>query len=878
MKNMYKFLAVFFVTLLGWSGGLHAQITYNFSYTGGVQSWTVPPGVTSVDVVAKGASGGLNGQTFPGGSMADSPGHGGCVTATLAVTPGTVLNIYVAGGGTNATTTVPGVGGYNGGGNGNLGYVPYCGGGGGGGSDIRIPPYALANRVVVAGGGAGAGGDYFLPPVNYEQGGDGGGTIGKDGKWGNVLSHAYAGKGGTGGTGGAPGSYPGWCTGVPGTLGVGSNACSPGGGGGGGGGYYGGGGGAWGGGGGGSSWTDPVLATAVVHTQGCNVSRYGFVSITVNCTPPVGGVVLGVDSICVGQTTTYTDPTGTSGGTWSSSNPAVATIVPATGLITGVAPGVVTITYSIVLSCGSASATKTITINPLPANIVGPAQICVGSTINYTDAFVGGIWSSSNPAAATIGSANGVVNALGIGVTTLTYTLPTGCSKSMVVNVQGISGSDHVCAGDQTTLTAVGAGPQTWFTPDTAFARVDTAGVVTGLSMGLVHISYTFASGCTTVWLMTVNPMAPIVGRDSVCTGSFRYLTDIVGGGVWSSSIPSIATVTSDSGRVTGHMTGITTITYTLPGGCIASTPFTVIDYPAPITGDMKACPGTSTTLSDVTPGGTWTTGDASVATVDAFGNVTGVFADTVDIYYTIQPGCPVYTRVKINPLPDPIIGNDKVCPGNKDTMTDATPYGIWTSNPLAIATIDTYGVMSAWTGGIAYVRYSIPATGCYIIKPVTVNPIPVPAITYDWNLNTFFATPGYLTYQWYDSVQGMIHGATSPNVAAVFTGYYYVMVTDSNGCIGTSPYYHYHEEWVGVKNTISGANIRIFPNPTSGIVYIESPVKVRAVITTIEGKVEMERADAKEMDITRLADGLYLISLYDDNGVRIAVQKLTKL
>src|SRR5580700_8317630 len=126
---MKKILLLIFIATIGPCFVSFAQTIYTFNYTGSVQTWTVPGGVTSIVVNADGASGGLNAQTHPGGNMADSPGHGGCVVCTLTVTPGVVLDIYVGGHGSDATTTVPGAGGYNGGGAGGIGYVPYCGGG-----------------------------------------------------------------------------------------------------------------------------------------------------------------------------------------------------------------------------------------------------------------------------------------------------------------------------------------------------------------------------------------------------------------------------------------------------------------------------------------------------------------------------------------------------------------------------------------------------------------------------------------------------------------------------------------------------------------------------------------------------------------------------
>jgi len=60
-------------------------------------------------------------------------------------------------------------------------------------------------------------------------------------------------------------------------------------------------------------------------------------------------------------------------------------------------------------------------------------------------------------------------------------------------------------------------------------------------------------------------------------------------------------------------------------------------------------------------------------------------------------------------------------------------------------------------------------------------------------------------------------------------------------------------------------------------MLYIDAPVKVRAVICSIEGKKEIDVTDAKQVNISALANGMYFVTLYDDNGTAIAVRKVVK-
>lgn len=267
MKKIYRLVSLLLVSIFSLS--ITAQ-TVTFNFTGSVQTYTVPPSVTTINVTVLGAKGGT-GPSAMGGL-------GGSVQATIPVTPGEILNIYVGQVGINNVLSSPPV--YNGGG----GVYSYSSGGtagtGGGASDIRRTPYANNDRLVVAGGGGGGG-------YSNTIGGHGGGLIGQDGvtisNWPNAN-----GKGGTQSVGGAGGiaccSCPSYTT--SGTFAQGGNGSGDGaGGGGGGGGYYGGGGACFSGGGGGSSYTNQTV-TAVVHAQGFQ-NGAGQVVITPgqNCTP-----------------------------------------------------------------------------------------------------------------------------------------------------------------------------------------------------------------------------------------------------------------------------------------------------------------------------------------------------------------------------------------------------------------------------------------------------------------------------------------------------------------------------------------------------------------------------------------------------------------
>ncbi len=967
---MKKTLTLLPVMLLVFHWASFAQTT-TYNYTGASQTYTVPQGVTSINVDAWGARGGHAGPASALGTPT-TPGCGGRVQATLTVTPGQILNLNVGGKGVDGDGITAPSGGYNGGGNAAIWPVilsPVSGGSGGGKTDISTG----ATTLIVAGGGGGAGYNGSpCTPTGDQPGGDGGGLTGATvttctayiivtlGYTGVTLSGG--GGSASGGVGGALLPTTNYAPGTAGIAGIGGDnvAFAPGSlqgggiGGGGGGGWYGGGGGCWMGGGGGSSYTNPAFTAGVFHTQGYNCAGAPAGDGQVTICAPTPGTITGSLFVCPGATTSLSDPVAPAGGNWSSTALGIATIEPSTGIVHGVAAGTTQITYSFVSpGCGSGYATATVTVNPGPSVIGGPHTVCMGSTITLTDAIGGGTWTSSptsvagigsssgvvtpasvgtafitydngcgapvsttitvnplpaaitgtlsvcqgasttlsdvtpggtwssvTPATATVISSTGVVTGAAGGAATISYTIATGCAATTTVNVipplAPITGPHKVCTGQTISLGALPAGGA-WSSSNSALATVGTGGVVSGVSMGLVQITYTIGAGCSAIQFVTVNPVAPILGTDSVCQGLTSYLTNIVGGGIWSSATTAVATITFDSGKVSGLTPGTTVVTYLLPTGCSSSATVSVISFPPAITGTMRACPGTTTALSDGTPNGRWSSSDTGVATVSSSGVVTGRFANTVDIKYTILPGCSVTTNVTINPLPAVITGRTTFCPGISDSLHDADPDGLWSSGTPSLATVvDTSGIVTALSGGSAVISYTLP-TGCARTKTLSVNPAPHPVVTYNFLTYTFVTPDIWVSYQWYDSIIGKMPGATSPSVGAANNDYYYVVVTDSNGCKGASDTMYFQLSEAGIRNQVAGNHVRIFPNPTTGMLYIESSVRVRAVITGIDGKKEMEQADAKEMDISRLAPGMYFVALYDDNQQIISVQKLVR-
>ncbi|HEY0928420.1 MAG TPA: Ig-like domain-containing protein, partial [Gemmatimonas sp.] len=337
--------------------------------------------------------------------------------------------------------------------------------------------------------------------------------------------------------------------------------------------------------------------------------------------------------------------------TWTSSNPAVAT-VDGSGVVTGArittaAPGTATITAS----TGGISGSATITVSPVAvaslrvsqtASTVRPGQTnqltviasdATGTVIPDRAA----TWTSSDTAVATV-SATGLITAkafAGLGDRTATiaaaidgrsatHTLTVAAWPVARVTVTPGTASRQPRQTVQLTAAAVDSlggaltgRTITWTSSDTTVARVSTTGLVTMVlytggdtRTATITAASEGRSGTTVltatpipVASLTVAPTSVLVRpgqtqqlvaspRDSLGTAlTERTLT-------WTSAAPAIATV-SATGLVTGVAQGSTTITGTADGRTVA-VPVLIAPVSGPFVASVSpasAAPGTTLTV-----------------------------------------------------------------------------------------------------------------------------------------------------------------------------------------------------------------------------------------------------------------------------------------
>jgi len=395
--------------------------------------------------------------------------------------------------------------------------------------------------------------------------------------------------------------------------------------------------------------------------------------------------------------------------------------------------------------------------------------------------------------------------------------------------------------------------------------------------------------------LVSVASITPITGSTSVCHGGHRTLYNATTGGTWSSGDVSVASI-DPTGIVFGIAPGTATISY-IVGAEFAVAIVTVNALPAifNVTGGGSRCAGGSGVSVGIDSSETGVLyylyllssgGGSSLVGSPYAGSGSGLslgYPTAAGTYIVLATNTTTHcisemtgsASITVNPSPSIITGPSMVCLGADLTLEDSTSGGIWISHTPAIATVDSvHGTLTGISGGTDVVSYKLP-TGCYKTKIVTVDPMPLPAITYDAGANTLYATPGYDTYQWYDSIQGLIPGATTASIAALYKEYYYVKVTNDNGCERSSPLY-FNWELGDVNTTTLNTDMRIAPNPAQNEIRVNCATKIKQLTIynmmgqTVFGK-KYETNDAR-INIANLPAGFYFLKINET-----AVKKFSK-
>ena len=417
---------------------------------------------------------------------------------------------------------------------------------------------------------------------------------------------------------------------------------------------------------------------------GC--SLHSFSQKKVQCTPPTISSSADV-TICSGTSTTLTG-TVTAPGTspysyaWTPNNGSLsnANIVTVNTSTTTVASPTVTTTYTLIVTdnqpCISTPVFVTVTVNSLAAPVITAAPsftICNGSSTTLTAS--GGATYVWNPGGSTTAAI--VVNPASSTGYTVTATNGCSSSSSQTVTVNSlptisVSGTNSVCSGTSTTLTATGGSTYVWSPGGSTAASI----VVTPTAASTYTVVGTNSSNCSNTATYAVSfftvPTLTISGVNSICPGSSTNL-NVSGAStyVWSPS-GSLNNANISNPVATPSTTTNYSVVATGANSCTTSSSYNVTVFPTPtvtISGTVTMCSGQNATL---TGGGAstylWNPGSLTGGSI----SVPLTSSTTYTVVGTDANSCTgtATHAITVNPLPTANAGPDvSVCAGDNTTF-----------------------------------------------------------------------------------------------------------------------------------------------------------------------------------------------------------------
>ena len=223
--------------------------------------------------------------------------------------------------------------------------------------------------------------------------------------------------------------------------------------------------------------------------------------------------------------------------------------------------------------------------------------------------------------------------------------------------------------------------------------------------------------------------------------------------------------------------------------------------------------------------------------------------------------------------------------PGCKDSLLQFTASAVnagaapayrWYVNGFGVASGAVYNNYTAVTGDKVWVRAIVSgaSSGCYArdttySDTTTLVRQATPANPFISFIGTQLVSDSS-NVQWYGPA-GLLPGATGPTFTPTVQGDYYAVIsgplcgTGVSNILTVSP--------LSVGQTYNMAGVKVYPNPTNGLLTISwsAPATTRITVYTPTGAVVLRDIAAvaarKVLDLSRLAAGNYFLLLQDESG-----------
>ncbi len=527
------------------------------------------------------------------------------------------------------------------------------------------------------------------------------------------------------------------------------------------------------------------------------------VLISISITPSIASIAAGYTQQFT-ATGTYSDGSTqnlTATARWMSSASSVATV--SGGLATGVAQGTATITATSGTINGSAPLTvsaavlTSISVSPASPSIAAGTTQQFTATGNYSDGSTQNLtstatWSSSQTSVATV-AAGGLAIGVDAGTSTITATSGsiTGTtvltvSQAVLVSIAVTPVNPLFALGTSLQLAATGTysdgstldltATAAWSSANSSVATVSGSGAAGSVAVGSASITVASGtiSGSTTVTVtaatlvsIAVTPVIPTLPigatQQFTATGTFSdgSTQNITDSAQWSSSTPTVATISSTAGLSTSVAQGTATITaaagpvsgsatLTVSAATLVSIAVTPAALSiAPGTGEQFTATGTYTdgSTQNLTGMATWSSDTPATATVNNAGLATSVAQGTANISATsgsvsgstlLTVTAATLVSIAINP------STPAIAPGTAQPFTatgtfsdgttqNLTQSGHWRSTAATVATVSdtpcTAGLASTLTAGTTTISISsgsVSGSATLVVNPVALASIAI--------------------------------------------------------------------------------------------------------------------------------------------------------
>lgn len=221
--------------------------------------------------------------------------------------------------------------------------------------------------------------------------------------------------------------------------------------------------------------------------------------------------------------------------------------------------------------------------------------------------------------------------------------------------------------------------------------------------------------------------------------------------------------------------------------------------------------------------------------------------------------------------------GSQTVCAGQQvSLMAFGAGSYIWSN----AATGNVITVMPITT--TIYTVTGVNSSGCSssATQQIPVNPLPTLLASSDRTLictgeNVILNVTGASTYQWISDTSPLVYQGASITISPIATSIYTITGTNANGCANKTTLTQMVVDCNGIGSVASLEGLKVYPNPTSGELTIETGSGLSTLVQVIDisGRVlltEHYSGQTGRMDLNGLSNGIYHLKIQSGESVRM--------